>query len=758
MKPSMKRIFICVSALASFICIGCGDGIFDDSAVAVNRYSISKITTPVDSERSGIDADPVELYKGSTGIKYAYLVPSTDRKVNIGHDIPVDIELTADYTEKEIPVQFYLLNIDDLEEVENGTGSVEDVRMYYIERTPNTTISEIQPGTNTYCLTLNIPADQSKDDMTGDYKTGNFCVVGEVNKVGEAEIDAYEVYQKFRSKLEDSTYRAGNYIVVTTEYMAKPDLSIVEMNFTGGDGEGGDVLTYLDLDLGKLPGADEFTINVPGLDLDTSNVLGPFHIIPSEEERTFMGTVHLLSSSCDALNVPVEFYLESKVPMFNCDGKEQKLRIKLQIYDSDIGGWVDTYYVPLMKANVIERVSLALLVPDDGDLEYTSYSCGSGDMDAMTIREAIGDGDDVYTSYAYQIVGDINSGGTVKEARFMSSKTGVYNANGESDVTANNEITQDVTINIDRMEVEPNEGIMVYPFDKIDAKKDNAAARADDYDNDKQLVIFWDGFQYSVGDNDFGAGAQIHEGCLFHNFSLYSLGASVKGTVFAHSFYLLNAYLNAISTPMTEKKTGFDFHVEAAGKTYFSDFGAGFSSNDWNYPITLYSKSWEKEKWVYCFKFKLTAGIDLIFTPGVRLDLNYDGSLQMDKYMTLVGSANADASVSVGGLAGVGIYAYCDVVTIELNQSTGTKTEFITGTDGYERVRGTVYRDFGMYLTGPTGYFNLYLEINFLFFSKKWEWELYRYSTFRVPIVDFSIYPNTFSGTNIEKWTTYLRY
>lgn len=737
MKPSMKKMLLCIFALTSFIYSGCGV-LIDDSQVAVNKYSVDKIATPVDKGRSGI---------GGEECIECPAMSKTDRKVNIGHDIPIDIELTADFDDKDVPVQFYLLNIDDLEEVENGTGSVEDVRMYYIDRTSNTILGEVKAGTQTYCLTLNIPADQSKDEMTGDYKTGNFCVVGEVNKSGEAEIDAYEVYKKFRSKLSDPDYRAGNYIVITTEYMSKPDLSIEEMNFTGGADDGGDVLSFLDLDLGKLPGADEFTINVPGLDIGNP-LATPFHIIPSEAERTFMGTIHLLSSSCDALNVGVEFQLKSKNPI---NGKN--IIINLLIYDSDIGGWVKTYYVPLMKANVTERVSLGLRIPDDGDYVVEADSV----QDAMTIREVIGDGD-VYKNYDFEIVGTINPGGTVKEARFMSSKVGLYDPYGTNGVDDNNIATQGITVNVDKMEVEPNEGIMCYPFDKIDAKKDNAAARADIYDNDKQLVIFWDGFAYSVGDSDFGAGAQIHEGCLFRNFSLYSLGASVKGTVFTNTFYLLNAYLNAICTPKNEKRTGFDFHVEAARKTYFSEFGAGFSENDWNYPITLYSKSWEKEKWVYCFKFKLVAGIDIIFTPGVRLNLNYDGSMNMEKYMTLVGSANADASVSLGGLAGVGIYAYCDVVTIELKQNTATKTLFETRTDGVEMVRGTVFRDFGMYLTGPTGYFNLYLEINFLLFTKKWEWELYRYSTFRIPLVEFSIYPNTFKNSDIEKWTTFLTY
>jgi hypothetical protein len=725
----MKKLIIPILATFTLTLPGC---FIDDKPVAVNHYSVKGISSPVDISRDGVST-----------------ISNPERKVHIGHDIPVNIELNAEYADDDVPVQFYLLNVDDIEEVESGIGEIGDIRMYYIDRTPFTTIDHVDKGTKTYYLTITIPSDDAKDPLTGDYKTGTFCVVGEVNKSGEAEVDAYQVYKKFKSSLSDPDYRKKNTINVTTEYLSKPDLSIEAMNFTGGAGDGLSVLTYLDLDLGKLPGASQFTINVPGVSI-ANPLATPFHIIPSEAERTFMGSIQLLSSSCDSLNVPVKFTLKGTVT--KPDGSTTDISIKLLIYDSDIGGWTETYYVPLLKANVIERVNLALRIPDDGDID-------KADLDASAIRELIGDGD-VYHNYSFQIEGAINPSGSIKEARFISAKEGEYDPSGNNSTLANNTKDQNIVINIDKMEVEPNEGIKLYPYDKITPVAATSTTPAAPTDNDKQLVIFWDGFSYKVGDGDFGGSAQMHEGCLFRNFSLYSLGANVNGTIFNNNFTLIDAYLNAICTPKQSAKTAFDFHVEAAKKTYFSDFGAGFSNNDWNYPITLFSKSYEKEKWVYCFKFKISAGLDVIFTPGITLDLNYDGSLKTSKYMTLVASVNADASVSVDGLAGVGIYAYCDVFSLELNQNTYTKTKFQnftvneTGsTQTIERVSGTVYRDFGMYLTGPTGYFDLYLEINFIFFSKRWSWEIYRYSSPRIPIVDFNIDPQ--SG---KKWTTYLNY
>ncbi len=726
----MRNLLMILVASLALLMNAC----IDDSAVAVNSYDLKGIVAPVDRNRDG------------TGSFNA------DRKVHIGHDLPVDIELTAEYNEEDIPVQVYLLNIDDIEEVEAGIGDVGDIRMYYIARSSATTIEQLQAGTHTYNLSINIPADDGRDEMTGDWKTGTFCIVGEVNKNDDAEIDAYAVYEKFKDKLADATYRADNTILVTTEYMSKPDLMIEKMHFTAGSDEALNVVTFLDLDLGNLPGAEDFKIDIPGVEIENP-LTSPFHIIPSASDRTFMGNVHVRSSACEALNVPVTFKLEST---------DLGISIPLNIYDIDMGGWTKTYYIPMLKANTTERVSLALRIPDDGDFSVDESTDGDGmdEDDAMMIREIIGDGD-VYKSYNFKIVAEVNPGGTINESRFLTDKDGNYYPGGDADPTANNSATEDVLINIEKMEVESNEGIKVYPYDKVDISEKEEA--------DKQLVIFWDGFEFKVGDEDFGARAQIHEGCLFRNFSLYSFGVGAFGNVFGNQYSLVDTYLNAICTPKDPNKSAFDMHVEAMQKVYFSEASLGHTNNDYSWPITLYSKEWSKEYWYYCFRFKIVAGIDVILTPGVRIDLYNDGSLNIDKYCTLVGALHADASASIAGLATIGLYTWCDVVTIEVIQSTGTRTEFgtITNVDTgveHDAVKGTVYRDFGIYLTGPKGYVDFYIEIDFLLFSKRWSWTIFRYSTFRIPIVEFAIYSNIWGSDALpadqgnEKYTTLMRY
>ena len=722
---SVNRIlpFLCLAIVLSLT--GCF--LIDDSGVAKNTYSINGITTPVDETRTG-------------GVNAS---GSAERQVNIGHNLPVNITLDAEYAEDDVPVQIYLLNMNDIEEVQAGIGDAGDIRMYYIYQTENTTIDSLLAGTNTYLLSINIPADQAEDELTGDYKTGEFCVVGEVDKDGDAETDAYKVYRKFESRLSDNAYRNDNTIFVTTVYTGKPDLSIVEMKFTGGDESPADVLTFLDLDLGNLPGADNFTIQLDD-DGEIENPLAtPLHLSPSRTDRTFMGSIKLLSSSCDALNVPVVFTLER-----DADGEiGTAISIDLQIYDPEIGGWVETYYVPILQANVTERVNLALRIPDDGD--------EAAEQDARGIREYIGDGDDVYKSYAFQVVGHINPDGSVDEARFMTSKEDNYVADGSNSKYGNNIAEQDMYIAVDRMEVEANEGIVMYPYEK----------KTDPEKEDKQLVIFWDGFDYSVGDDDFGARAELHEGCLFMNFSLYSFGAYIGGSVFGRNMTLVNTYLNALCSPNRDKVSAYDFHVEAGGNTYLSDFDSGYASGKWEYPYTLYSKDFEKSFTYACFVFTVKAGIDLVINPGLSIDLESDGSLDTTKSLTFVASVDADASASLAGLASIGVYTYCDVLTLELEQSTGTKTELTTLLNDYNEeypaVKGYVYRNFGFYLTGPSGYLNLYLEIDFILFSKRWSWRMFSYSCPRIPLIEFNIYDNTWDFTDVGdeitsgaiKWT-----
>jgi len=707
----MKKLSSSIFVLIAFFALSTGC-LIDDSPVAVNTYSISNINSP--ASKYDINGN---------------VVPG-DLKVHIGHDLPVTVTMTAQYNEDNVPMQFYLLNKSDVEEVDAGIGEVGDIRMYFIDRTPDTMIEHLLSGENTYQLVINIPADNARDEMTGDLMIGEFYVVCEVNKNEDADIDPWRVYNKFRDIINPD-----NIIYVTSDYMSKPDLSIVEMNFTGGEEEPGDVLTFLDLLLDKLPGWDQ-------VNFDSLPAINPIRVTPSKTDRTFMGSIQVRSSSSDALNVPIEFSITNGT-----------ITVPLIIYDQDMGGYVDTYYIPILKANVTERVSLALMIPDDqdGNYLYPNYdswpsSPTPADIAAYpitAIRHTFPDyndeGNSVYRDYEWTIVGEVNPGGSINEARFISDQQGTYDNAGTASTAANNTMDQTMVIALESMEVEPNEGITMYPYDK---------KVTPDPDNDKQLVIFWDGLGFKVGGSTFGATASMHEGAFFHNFSLYSLGVDVHGTVFTRNFYLINAYCNAVCFPKNSGDTQFDIYVEAKQQVYFSDGGQGFSSNTWEYPITLYSNEFEKSHWVYCFKFTLKAGIDIVFTPGIQLDLNYDGSLRMDKYASILGSVYADASASIAGLATVGLYTYLDVIKFELIQSTRTKTLITSFTEEPDKIRGTLYRDFGIYLTGPAGYIDLYLEIDFFFFSKRWSWEIFSFSCDRVPIVQFALDPN--SGT---KWT-----
>ena len=713
---TMKKLYsLIVILIASFtFSTGC---LIDDSPVAVNTYSISEINSPAS--------------------KYTISGIETGMKVHIGHDLPVTVTMSAEYNEDDVPMQFYLLNKTDVDEVEAGIGSIGDIRMYFIDRTQDTTIEHLLAGENTYQLVINIPANDARDEMTGDLMIGEYYVVCEVNKNEDAEIDPWIVYNKF-----DSIINPDNIIYVTSDYMSKPDLSIVAMDFTGGEEEPGDVLTFLDLLLDSLPGWDQ-------VQFDSLPAINPIRITPSKADRTFIGTVQVRSSSSDALNVPMTFYMTNGT-----------INIPLKIYDLDMGGYVDKYYIPILKANVTERVSIALMIPDDhdGTYLYPNYdawpSSPSGALIAAypvsAIRHTLPDyeGDkSIYKDYTWTIHAHVNPDGTITEKRFIDGQQGTYNNSGEANSEGNNELDQDMSIAFDYMEVEPNEGITVYPYDKMTGPGDTRA------ESDKQLVIFWDGLGWKVGDNTFGAQASIHEGAFFHNFSLYSLGVDVHGTVFNNNFYLVNAYCNAVCFPHDSGHTQFDIYVEAKRQVYFSDGGKGFSRNTWEYPITLYSKEYEKTKWIKCFKFTIKAGLDVVFTPGINLDLNIDGSLKMDKSASVVLSVFGDASISLLGLAGVGIYTYLDVLKLELIQSTRTETEYETPADELNsNIRGYLYRDVGIYLTGPTGYIDLYLEVNYLFDTKRWSWEIYSFSCDRVPIINFPLDDNNGARTT---WMQY---
>lgn len=701
------------------------NGCIDDDPVAYNTYDITRIDPPVD--------------------KVAYQGDSNVKKVYIGHDLPVNITITAGYDEMDVPLQIYLLNVDDVREYENGVGYASDIRMYYCDRTQTTTISQLRAGTNSYGIVINVPAEDSRDELTNDFKTGYFYVLAEVNKNEDAETDAYNVYQKFKSKLDPE-----NIIYVASDYVKKPDLSVEDMSFTGGSDTPDDVMVWYNVDLTGLPGIED-----AGLDPESMIIV----IEPSQKDRTFTGTVMVKSSSADALNVPVKFYLKNE---------EETISIDLNIYDKTMNGWVDTYYIPLLKANTTENITLMLQIPEDtGPYNYLSDYEGTqpgspgvwpvnpaqafiDDYPLSYVRHAMGKTD--YGDHPFRIVAEVNPSQSVEESRFIVPNsdnteytTDNYMQDGNASSSENNTKSESLSFTLEKVTVDPNNGIKTYPYYKLDP---SATANPADPDNDpfyRTIAIFWDGVEFNVGNEDFGANAEAHEGMFFYNYSLYSLGIIAYGSVFGNKIYLVNTFLNAQSHPYDENRSGFEFHIECRnveGTTLviLSEAGEGFSQNTWNYPIVLWSKETEKEKWVYCFKFTLKAGIETSFTPGVNLNVNQDGSLAVEKTSELNASVNADASASIAGLATVGLYTYMDIITLSFMQNCYTLTELGNTQNGHPgEIMGSLNREMGLYLIGPKGYIDLYFEINFLLFTKRWTKQLFSFSTFRIPIfeIDF---------------------
>ncbi len=716
MKNPIITALILVAAYGITFITGC----VDDSRVSYNEYDISNISTPVDKNTSD------------------------EKKVYIGHDLPVNVTITATYDETDVPIQVYLLNADDIEEVEDGIGFISDIRMYYCHRTPFTMIDQLLKGTNTYGIVINIPAEESKDELTEDLKTGTFYVVAEVNKNEDAEIDAFAVYEKFKDKLTDYLYKDANQIVVASEYTSKPDLSVEKMMFTGGSDNPEDVLVWYNVDLNNLPGISQSSLE------ESKRII---IIEPSEKDRNFTGTIHVKSSASDALNVPLEFRIEKE----DATG-DTSISVPLEIYDKSIGGWVEQYYIPILKANTIERITLGLRIPEDYDYSgtynyfsnYDEWPPGNIDNYPLSeIRHSMGKAD--YGEHNYKIVSTVNPGGTITESRFINPNetnieysTADYHEDGGSAagiIDDNNIKSEDITFVLEKVEVSPNEGIKTYPYYKMDPKDP-------DY---RSIVIFWDGFEFNVGDDAFGANAEAHEGMFFYNYSLYSLGMHVWGSIFNNAIYLINTHLNAESHPYNKNDSGFEFHIEGGSKTVLSEASEGFSDNTWEYPILLWGKEFEKEKWCYCFKFAIKAGIEIVFTPGARIGIFEDGSLTIDKFASLRGSVYADASASIAGLATVGLYTYIDVLTLSFIQSCYTTTEY-DNVNYPGRVKGTLNREVGLYLIGPKGYLDLYFEINFIFFSKRWDTNIFSFQSFTLPLLEMDFL--TFADNDYENLTS----
>ena len=516
-KITAKHTFKSILYLLIFLSLAL-TACLDDSAVSYNEYSISSITTPVDDLSSK--------------------AASSDKKVYIGHSLPVNVELTAKYDEDDIPIQFYLLNVDDVNDVDDGIAFIEDMRMYYCYQSSLTTIDHIEEGTNKYGLVINVPADQSKDEFTGDFKVGTYYVVAEVDKNQRSEINPYIIYTKYKDILDES-----NTISIATDYMKKPDLSVEGLFFTGEQDYPNDVVTFYNLDLSELPGAEN-----AGLEL--------MYIKPSIADRTFSGTVHVRSSSSDALNVPISFYLESE------DGE---VTVPLEIYDRSMEGYVEDYYIKILRKNTTERISLRLRIPDDiGNLDYFSESnydnweseTQKEDYPLSALRHKIDKED--YGDHTFKIKAVVNEDGSVKETRFIipNSDNSEYNEddfiedgneNGASTL-ANNTKTENLILSLEKIDVEPNEGVVFYPYSKLDPPDP-------DY---KNLVIFWLGLGENIGDDLFGGILEVHGGMFFRNYSFFSMGYEATLHI---SKYEMGAqlYLNAESHPFDGDESFYDF-------------------------------------------------------------------------------------------------------------------------------------------------------------------------------------------------------
>jgi hypothetical protein len=716
----------------------------EDSPVAYNTYNIGTIAPAVPGTASVTSI-------AAAGLKRSTSTITTTKKVHVGHDFPVNVTLTAEYEEDDIPLQFYLLNVDDVEEVESGTASAADMRTYYCEQTTQTTIAKLLKGENTYGCVLNIPADSSIDPLTGHTKTGVYYIVADANKYDSAEPDAYEIYQRSKDKLDEN-----NTVMITTEYLSKPDLSIDSMDFTGGSDAPKDVMVFYDIDLSTLP----------GVNTGRDNAIPPILVRPVQSSRYFTGTVNVRSSSCDALNVPITFSLKGKSAV---DGSD--FNIPLMIYDEELKAYQTTYYIPILRANTSCMLSLGLMIPPDAtDKNYFSAAVGGVNMANVAsfttadiakyplswLRYNLGFGDDSYTYHDFSIVAEVNSAydtngnlgeGLVTESRFIKPNTddkaydpASYVAAGDSKTLSseNNSVSETFSIKLEKMNVDANQGIQNYPYCKLEG--------TEKVEEMKTVVIFWDGYAFSVGDTKFGGSAEIHEGMFFYNYSLYSMGCNVTGYLFNNPLVLVNTYLNAESHPYNSLSSNFVLNVEAGKRTFMADSGTGFQSRVWEHPIVLATGEKTMEKMLYFIKLTLIAGYDVCFTPGVSLDVNQDGSLKVSKYAGVLGSVHADASVSLAGLAGVGLYTWLDVLAIDLKQDTYTEVEHGTGLNE-NMVRGTLYRNCGLYLTGPKGYVNGYVQIKILFFKKRWEKQLFSFTSFRIPIFELD-----FAGSGTQNY------
>ena len=644
-------------------------------------------------------------------------------EIHIGHDIPVSITIKADYDETtEIPVQFYLLNKEDVEEVENGLGDTADIRIY---RPDVLTLDQVYAGSHEYAyeepagndtgeyrdlnlFNLHIPADQGIDKLTGDHKIGTYHLVAVVDKDGTADIDAYEIYKK----MKDNSRQMAE-VTIPQEALLPPDLSYVAMNFTGDMEDPKNAMTYMDV---VVPDPNGFTISID----------------PSEQDRIFTGNITVRSSSKTSLNVPIRFELSNESLGFTGGNV-----IKPQIYDNEIQGWMEVYYAAELKPNIDEDITVALKISETDAAAIKTALADKAVADGVTRLST------TWTLTA--MVNDTDDGAThpVLERRYtMGSNRRLYD---------NNYGTSQFKITYDRYEVEKNAGIVRYvPYDPAMTIEEEVANHSVPLEGEnKVLVIFHDEFKKNVGSKKFGGGIWAYERAYFVNFSCYQTGVELDASLFGNSFKLVDINFDAFSFPKNAAASGYNFFVEAFGITVYQEGMQGHIERSWSFPIPLYTYGFEKKFKKFGVKLKIGLSASVTLVPTISLWTYYDGALRMEKSIELMVTGQAALDVDAA-IVQFGIEAYLKVIGIELLQQIYTETDFQDSptNPGTEQVAGALYKKLGVYLNGPEGWLKLWVKVVFVDF----DWTVFSFTTFkRLPLWEMET-----SGSGL--WTNYQDY
>ncbi|HOO71813.1 MAG TPA: hypothetical protein PK926_08620 [Spirochaetota bacterium] len=634
---------------------------------------------------------------------------------HIGHDVRTKLTMDVEYTENgEIPVQFYLLNKDDVEEVENGLGDRTDIRIY---RPDQVVLPGVLEGEHEYSddnadidtFVFNIPSDQAEDELTGDKKTGTYYVIAAVDKDDSAEIDAYELYRKNPSIAEE--------IVIPTDDDEDPDLSVEDVDFAGDREDPKNIMTYIRV---RVPDPNGFNIDVA----------------PSERERRFTGNATIKSSKLrpggiSTINVPVRFEINIDDPSWTYGA------IRPLVYDSDIDGWVEDYYIDELLPNTDEDVTVALQI-DETDAGHI--------MDFLTQKsedqENAGGEPSVSTTWTVTAYVNYLTNATypVPEKRYTTGSNDITSAH------ANNTGTCDLIINFDVFDVEKNAGIRRYVPEDVDDPDNYGPVHPLEpweagYSSSKKkvLVIFHDEFAKDVGSSNLGGGVWAYERAYFYKYSAYQTGVELDARLFGYYLRLVDVNFDAFSFPKNPDASGYNFYVEAAGRTVYQEGSLGHLKKIWSFPIPIWGYTKQKiyKKWGMKLTTKIGVGVTLV--PSLRLWTNYDGSLRFEKSLELqvYGTASAEFSVTV---ASCGINGYLKMIGVELLQQIYTETEIrnrrdpdtgaelldSSGNPVGEEIAGALYKSLGVYLNGPEGWIQIWVKI----IIKKYKWTMFSFHTF----------------------------